>query len=110
MIWRSPVVPEDVMGDAVRLAACTIAVQPHCALSVEVHRYFVLVQSCEHRGQLLPAVEIFGGLRTRAIHVDGEVRVLREERLLSVCVATISAVRVRVQQLANRQPVGGLCG
>jgi hypothetical protein len=40
--------------------------------------------------------------------VDGEAGVVGEERLLPFGVAAVGAVRVRVEELAQSEPVGGL--
>jgi hypothetical protein len=45
-----------------------------------------------------------------AVHVDGEAGVLREERLLSFGASAVGAVCVRVEQLAQGEPVGGFSG
>jgi hypothetical protein len=55
-------------------------------------------------------VEVVRGVGALAVHVDNEMRVLGEERLLPVRVATVRAVSVCVDQLTDREPVGGLLG
>jgi hypothetical protein len=77
-------------------------------LSVEVHRRLVAVQVGEDRGQRLTSLQDVRRLIGLAVHVDGEDRVVGEQRFLSVGVAPVGAVRVGVEQLADRQAIGGL--
>ena len=93
------------MGDAVALAARAVAVERDRALPVEVHRGLVAVEVVEDRRQGLSAVEYLAGLGTLPVHVDDEVGVLREQRLLSFGVAAIGAMGVGVDELADREPV-----
>jgi hypothetical protein len=51
-----------------------------------------------------------GRLGARAVDVDKEMRVLDEERLLRLSLATVDAVSVRVRQLADREAVRSLLG
>src|SRR3954451_7484886 len=102
-------VRRDVVGQAVGLPRRAVAVDPNGALAVEVHRDVVGVQVVEHGPQRLPATQIVRRLRALAGHVDDEVGVVGEERLLPLGVASIGAERVSVDQLADGQPVRGLC-
>jgi hypothetical protein len=79
---------------------------------VEVHRGLIAVEVVEDRGQCLAAVEYLRGFGALSVHVDDKVGVLGEEGLLSLRVAAISAVRVGVDELADRQAVSllGRCG
>jgi hypothetical protein len=79
------------------------------ALAVEVRRRFVPVEVIEHRGERLPAVQLLRGLGSLSLHVDEEVGVLGEERLLPLGVAAIFAVRVGIEELPDRQAVSHLC-
>jgi hypothetical protein len=99
-----------VVGQAVGLPRRTIPVEGHRALPVEVHRDLVRVQVVEHGRQRLPAMQIVGGVGPLAGHVDDEVRVFGEERLLPLGVTTIGAEGIGVDELADRQPVRGLFG
>jgi hypothetical protein len=53
-------------------------------------------------------MQIVGGVGALAGHVDDEVGVVGEERLLPLGVTSISAERVGVDELADREPVRGL--
>jgi len=99
---------EHVVSDTVDLTGRSLTVESHCALSVEVHSDFVLFERLEHRGQRLPAPKVFRGIGAEAVHVDQEMRVLRKEGLLLIGFATVCAVRIRVDQLTDREPIGGL--
>jgi len=72
------------------------------------HRRLVRVEVLEDRRERFPSVEVVGRVRSLSFHVDDEVGVGREERLLAVGVAAVRAVRVGVDELADRQPVRGL--
>jgi hypothetical protein len=52
------------------------------------------------------AIEDLSGLGALAIHVDDEVRVFGEERLLPLGVTAIRAIRVGVYEFADREAVG----
>ena len=55
-------------------------------------------------------MEVFRGLCAGAVHVHEETGVLGEEGLLRLRLATVGAVSVCVEQLANREAVGRLLG
>ena len=93
------------MGDAVALAGGSVAIERDRALAVEVHRGLVAVEVIEHRRKRLAAVEFLRGLRALAVHVDDEVGVLGEQRLLPLGVAAIGAMRVGVHELTDCQAV-----
>jgi Methyladenine glycosylase len=61
--------------------------------------------------QVDPAIEVAEGgdhdLAVVVCGVDGEAGVVGEERLLALGVAAVGAVRVRVEELAQGEPVGG---
>ena len=97
-----------MVGQAVGLPRRAIAVERHGALTVEVHRDLVRVERVEHRRQRLAAVQIVGRVGALAVHVDDEVGVVGEERLLPLGVTRVGAERVGVDELADRQPVRGL--
>ena len=96
-----------MVGHAVGLPRRAVAVERHGALAVEVHRDLVRVQIVEHGRQRLPATQIVCRVGALAGHVDDEVRVFGEERLLPLDVTRIGAERVCVDELAERKPVGG---
>ena len=97
-----------MVGDRVALAGRAVAVDGDRALSVEVRCRFVAIQIGEHRRECLSSFEHVCRLAAFAVHVDREARVDREERLLALGVAPVGAVGVGVEQLAHREPVGGL--
>ena len=96
------------MGDGVALARGPVTVELHGLLAVEVHRRVVAVEVVEHRREGLPSLEDVGRGLLRAVHVDGKAGVGCEERHLSLSVAAVGAVRVGVEQLADREAVGSL--
>ena len=71
----------------------------------EVHRGLVVVEGIEHRRERLAPTEHLRRLRALAVHVDDEVRIFGEERLLALGVSAVGTVRVRVDELADRQAV-----
>jgi hypothetical protein len=94
-----------VVGDAVADSGRPVAIEGDRALTVEMHRRLVAVEVLEHGRQRLAAVENLRRLSTRALHVHDEVRVLTEERLLALGIAAIRAIRVGVNELADREAV-----
>src|SRR5882724_4188387 len=60
------------------------------------------------RGMFL--VQLLGGLLRPAVHVHHEAGVGSEQRHLALCVAAVRAMRVRVEQLPDREPVGRFPG
>jgi hypothetical protein len=99
------VVGEQVVGDAIALAGRSVVIEGDCGLAVQVHRGLVGVEGIEHRRHRLAASESLRGLGALPVHVDDEVGVLGEERLLPVGVAAIGATRIGVDELADRQAV-----
>jgi len=55
----------------------------------------------------LARVQLLRGLRILGIHVHDEVRIWSKERHLAFRIATIGAVRVRLDQFPNRKAIGG---
>src|SRR3954447_2249311 len=103
-------VRRDVVGQAVGLPRRAVAVDPNGALAVEVHCGLVRLQVLEHGCQGLPATQVVRRLGALAGHVDDEVGVVGEERLLPLGVASVRAEGVGIDQLAEGQPVRDLCG
>jgi hypothetical protein len=103
-----PLFGEDVVGDGVALSRGAVALERDRALSVEVHRGLVAVQVGEDRGQRLTPLQDVRRLVALPVHVDGEDRVVGEQRFLPLGVAPVGAMRVGVEQLADRQAIGGL--
>jgi hypothetical protein len=68
----------------------------------------VAVEVLEHGREALAAVDDLGGLGALTVHVDDEVGVFGEERLLVVRETAIGAVGVGVNELADRQAIRGL--
>jgi hypothetical protein len=52
-------------------------------------------------------VQDVGRLATFTVHVNGGAGVVGEERLLAIGVAAVGAVRVRIEELAQCEPVRG---
>src|SRR4051794_30234163 len=88
-----------VVGQAIALAGRTVALEGNRALTVEVGRHLVPVEVIEQRSQSLALPELLRGLGALAFHVDEEVGVLGEQRLLPLRVATIRAVGVGIKEL-----------
>ena len=108
MIFRLAVLGEQVVGDRVALASAAVSVDRYRALSVEMSRRLVAIEIREHRRQGLSSFEHVGRPAALPLHVNGEAGVGGEERLLTLGVASIGAVGVGVEQLANCESVGGL--
>src|SRR5579864_802405 len=98
------------MRDRVALAGGPLAVEHHGALPVEMSRRLVLVQGFEDGRKCLTAFEDVGRLGVRAAHVDGEASVGREQGLLPLGIASVGAVSVGIEQLADGETVRGLGG
>jgi hypothetical protein len=62
----------------------------------------------EDRRERFSPFEHVGRLGTLAVHVDGKAGVDGEQRLLRFSVATVGAVGVGVEELADGETVGGL--
>jgi hypothetical protein len=76
-------------------------------LPIEVRRRLVAIQIGEHRRQCLSSLEHVRRCAALAVHVNREARVGGEERLLPFGVAAVGAVRVRVEELPQGEPIGG---
>jgi hypothetical protein len=98
----------DVVSEAVALASRPIPTQADGALTVEVRGNLIGVEVVEYRPKILTTMKLLTRLRIATIHEDNEVSVLGEERDLLGRIATIGAMGVCVDQLTNRQPIGGL--
>src|SRR6266849_58020 len=99
-----------MVGNRVALARRAVAVERDGALPVEMRRGLVPVQVREDRCQRFASLKHVGRLTFLTLHIDGEARIDGEERLLACSVATVGAMGVRIEQLPNRETVGGLDG
>jgi hypothetical protein len=70
----------------------------------------LLVEGVEDGRQTLSTVDDLRWLRALPVHVDNEMRVLGEQRLLPVWETTVGAVSVGIERLVDRQAVGLLLG
>jgi hypothetical protein len=100
----------DVVGDRVALAGRAVTLERDGALPVEVRGHLVAIEVVEDGRQRFSPMKHVGRLAAFALHVDGEDGVVGEERLLPFGVTTVGAVRVRVEELPQGKPVGGLGG
>jgi hypothetical protein len=96
-----------VVGDRVALARRAVPVDRDGALAVEVRRHLVAVEIVEYRGERFAPVQDVRRLAAFAVHVDDEEGVVGEKRLLPFGVAAVCAVGIRVEELAQGEPVGG---
>src|SRR4051812_13355675 len=96
-----------MVRDRVALAGGAVPVDRDRALAVEVRGHLIAVQVVEDGLERFASLQYVGRLTPVAVHVDGEAGVVGEERFLSFGVAAVGAVGVRVEQLAQREAVGG---
>ncbi len=72
-----------------------------------MRRCFVAIEVGEDRYERFPPVQDVRRFAALALHVDGEDRVLREERPLPFGVPPVGAVCVRVEELSESEAVRG---
>ena len=75
-----------------------------------MHRGGVPVQIVEDGSERLAGVKLLRRLRILGVHVDDEVGIGGEERHLTLRIATVGAVRVGLNEFANRESIRGLIG
>src|SRR5260370_35858778 len=76
------------------------------ALADEVRGGVVLVQVCKNRRKRIARVQIHRGLWVFGVHVHHEVCVFGKESHLTLRVATVSAVRVGLDEFPDREAIG----
>ena len=72
-----------------------------------MRRHLVTIQIVEDGCEGFSSLQDVGRLGAFAVHVDGEAGVVGEERLLPFGVAAVGAVRVRVEELPQGEPICG---
>src|SRR5712692_9505550 len=95
-----------MVGKRVALSRRAVAVERDGTLPVEMRGCFVPIQVGEDRCKRFASLQYVGRLTFLARHIDREARVDGEERL-SFSVAAVGAMGVCIEQLANRDTVGG---
>src|SRR5580704_712144 len=96
-----------MVSEAVALAGGPVPAQDDGALAIEVHRRLIGVQVVEDRSKILSAMKLLTRLPVAAVHEDDEMSVGGEQRHLSGRIAAVGAMGVGVDQLPNRQAIGG---
>jgi hypothetical protein len=99
------------MRQTVRFPFGTIARQREdCALSNEMRRGIILVQICEDRGESVARVQFLRGPRIFGVHIHYEVGVCGKKSHLTCRIATIGAVCVGVDELADSEAIRDFAG
>ena len=106
--FRSVAVDRDVMRQAVGFASRPPFIRQgqDGDLPDEVRRGIVLVQVCKDWSERVARVQLHRGRWSLCVHVHHEMRVRRKEGHLTVCITAIGAVRIRLDELADRKAVG----
>src|SRR3984893_5317638 len=104
-----PAFDRNVMRQAVSFPGAPVAGQREDgALPDEVGGGVVLIQLGEDRSERLARVQLERWLRILGVHVHHEVGVRGKERHLAFRIAAIGAMRVGLNELPDREAIGGL--
>jgi hypothetical protein len=75
-----------------------------------VHCGSILVQIREYWSERLARVQFLRRLRVLGVHVHHKVSVWCKESHLTIRIATIGAMRIRLNELSDREAIRGVAG